>query len=336
MITRLYIDNFRCFTNFEFRPMKPSPAIFIGTNGVGKTTLGRVLALLRDFALGRDVSAYLNAQSIAYGRTDRVVRCDVDFLEGGKRIYSRFEFDYLEGSPSWKLRSEAASCEDVPGDEALKMTRDYFARLVVVKPHPEDMTSTVRAEEGEQLAYDCHNLVSWLAIQQTRKPQIYADVCKYLALVFPDFMGYRYRQEGLNGTRLVCQFKTDAEALCEMDFAALSDGEKCQFLAAVLCAVNMSAGNLFCFWDEPDNYITTGEVAYLFPALCHAFLKGGQFWSTSHSESGILTYEDEETYVMGRRNHAGAVLPVVSITDLRKDGRISGSLGEALRNGEVL
>ena len=41
MITRVYIDNFRCFTNFEMRPERVN--LLIGNNGAGKSTFIDVL-----------------------------------------------------------------------------------------------------------------------------------------------------------------------------------------------------------------------------------------------------------------------------------------------------
>ncbi len=41
MITRVYIDNFRCFTNFEVRPDRMN--LLIGSNGAGKSTFVEAL-----------------------------------------------------------------------------------------------------------------------------------------------------------------------------------------------------------------------------------------------------------------------------------------------------
>ncbi|MBN1655986.1 MAG: AAA family ATPase [Deltaproteobacteria bacterium] len=46
MLTRLYIDNFACFVNFEFRPARTN--LLIGDNGTGKTTVLEVLGHIID------------------------------------------------------------------------------------------------------------------------------------------------------------------------------------------------------------------------------------------------------------------------------------------------
>lgn len=50
MITRLFIDNYRCFVNFEFKP--ESLCLLVGDNGVGKSSVLEVVELLRDFIGG--------------------------------------------------------------------------------------------------------------------------------------------------------------------------------------------------------------------------------------------------------------------------------------------
>ena len=50
MLTRLYVDNFRCLVNFEFRPQ--AKQLVVGLNGTGKSTLLEVLDGLRRFVCG--------------------------------------------------------------------------------------------------------------------------------------------------------------------------------------------------------------------------------------------------------------------------------------------
>jgi len=51
MITRLFIDNYRCFVNFELKP--ESLCLLVGDNGVGKSSVFDVVELLRDFIKGQ-------------------------------------------------------------------------------------------------------------------------------------------------------------------------------------------------------------------------------------------------------------------------------------------
>ena len=57
MLTRIYIDNFRCFVNFEYRPARKQ--LILGGNGTGKSTLLEVLGVLREFAIHEKRAARL-------------------------------------------------------------------------------------------------------------------------------------------------------------------------------------------------------------------------------------------------------------------------------------
>ena len=47
MLERLYVHNFRCLENFEFKPGSTGSALLIGRNGTGKSTVARVLQLMQ-------------------------------------------------------------------------------------------------------------------------------------------------------------------------------------------------------------------------------------------------------------------------------------------------
>ena len=54
MLTRVHVDNFRCFVNFECR-LGPQQ-LLLGPNGAGKSTFFDVLTLLRDFCVRGEAS----------------------------------------------------------------------------------------------------------------------------------------------------------------------------------------------------------------------------------------------------------------------------------------
>lgn len=52
MLTRLYIDNFRCFVNFEYKPAMKQ--LLLGENGSGKSALLMAVSQLKEFVKGRE------------------------------------------------------------------------------------------------------------------------------------------------------------------------------------------------------------------------------------------------------------------------------------------
>ncbi|MEQ9370026.1 MAG: AAA family ATPase [Coleofasciculus chthonoplastes F3-SA18-01] len=51
MLTRIYIDDFRCLVNFEVK-LENNISLFLGGNGSGKTTVFNVLEKLQKFIIG--------------------------------------------------------------------------------------------------------------------------------------------------------------------------------------------------------------------------------------------------------------------------------------------
>jgi ABC-type uncharacterized transport system ATPase subunit len=72
---------------------------------------------------------------------------------------------------------------------------------------------------------------------------------------------------------------------------------------ALVMAANEAYGPLFCFWDEPDNYLAISEIGDFATDLRKAFKKGGQFLATSHNAETIRAFTDENTFIMFRRSH---------------------------------
>src|SRR5580658_863938 len=50
MLTRIYIDNFRCFVNFEYSP--ENKQLLLGANGSGKSSLLTAIRYIKRFVKG--------------------------------------------------------------------------------------------------------------------------------------------------------------------------------------------------------------------------------------------------------------------------------------------
>lgn len=107
---------------------------------------------------------------------------------------------------------------------------------------------------------------------------------------------------GTNFKSLIIQFSNDNRTL-NLPFERLSDGEKCFLICALVLAANQAYGPLFCFWDEPDNYLALSEVGHFVTALRTAFHDSGQFVATSHNPETIRAFSDDNTFVHSRKSH---------------------------------
>ena len=63
MLKRLYIDNFRCFVNFEYKPERKQ--LLLGANGSGKSSLLDAIRLLKEFIPRRNIETWIEALNSA-------------------------------------------------------------------------------------------------------------------------------------------------------------------------------------------------------------------------------------------------------------------------------
>ena len=101
-------------------------------------------------------------------------------------------------------------------------------------------------------------------------------------------------------------------------------------ICALVLAANAASGPVFCFWDEPDNFLALSEVSHFVLALRKAFQSGGQFIATSHDSEAIRSFSDETTLVLSRQSHLEPtrVRPLSEIA-------VHGDLISALVRGDV-
>jgi energy-coupling factor transporter ATP-binding protein EcfA2 len=369
MITRLFVNNFRCLDNFEIRFPPHAPAVILGKNGVGKSSIGDLLNMLHSIGTGEtNVGKLLKENDPAKKDKPFSLEIDMDFSE--KKLSYRLSLEHLDHPDAWRVREEALSCDGIEAysrklaavkvfrnrdhksefsmnwfsvalpiiqendaADAIATMKDALSSIVPLKPIPSLMVAESPKPEYH-LNADASNYSSWLAGFMAESPHAYADMDTYLKQIFPDFDHFSYERIGPSSQRLWVTFQ-DGKQSASLPFSALSDGEKCQFLAASIIAKTEVACPVMCFWDEPDNYITTNEIAYLLPALCHAFSACGQFLATSHSREALLCFGENETYVLARKSHLESTMPPQTLEELRKAGKLTGSLNQALLDGEV-
>ena len=194
--------------------------------------------------------------------------------------------------------------QDFSPDSAIAVFRNWLARLLILTPIPALIDGD---SEGETLWPDrqCRNFGRWFWGIVTQFPRAYGEIEQTVQTWMSDF------KEVKNPTpsnakqirSLGVIFQQDSAKL-EVSFDALSDGEKTFFICALVLAAQKFYGPIFCFWDEPDNYLTLSEVGYFIPTLRRAMEGGGQFLATSHHPETIRKFSDENTFLLYRDTHS--------------------------------
>jgi predicted ATPase len=339
MIDRLYIHNYRCLENFEL-PVRGLPsALLIGRNGAGKSSIGLALGILQKIGRGDNrIRDLIAPEDITRGHVDTPVRFELEVTISGVRYayalalelpkgfrelrvlqeslivdsvtkYTRdvaeLQFPKADGQTStmsfdwhliWLSVAQAKSEQD-----SLDIFRKWLSRMLILRPHPQGITGE-STDETLHPSPVLDNLGNWWNGLISHSPASYSRIESALKRMMPDLQDIKNPVVAKDSRSLEIHFGDQGQSM-SLPFQFLSDGEKCMVIWAMVMAANEAYGPLFCFWDEPDNYLAISEIGDFATDLRKAFKKGGQFLATSHNAETIRAFSDENTFIIFRRSH---------------------------------
>lgn len=227
----------------------------------------------------------------------------------------------------WHLVALPIIQQQSPHDP-LFIFKQWLARTLILRPMPTLIRGESEEETLQPNAY-VTDLGAWFSGLMAYAPAAYSNIDDYLKQMMPDLKDIKNPQVGRDSRSLIVQFSNEQGSV-SVPFEALSDGEKCFMICALVLAANDTYGPVLCFWDEPDNYLDVSEVGQFVLALRRAFQSGGQFVATSHNPEAIRRFSDENTLYLYRKSHLEptVVRPIDKI-------QVSGNLVDALVRGDV-
>lgn len=362
MIRRLYVHNFRCLENFELPIAGMSSTLLIGKNGSGKTTIRLALEILQKIARGTNrVKDLVKPQDLARGRADVPMRFEIEVDLAGEVYTYTIAFEFPEGFKELRVFEEKLTAGGRPvysrdkaqvqlaraGKEReakflidwhlvalpiiqqqsevdpLFAIRQWMARMLILSPIP----SLILGDSTEgtlEPNVQVTNLGAWFHGVFSNMPSAYGRMSESVRGVMPDLKDIKNRQITKDFRVLEVQFSADQNSII-LPFEELSDGEKCFFIGGMVMAANEAHGPLFCFWDEPDNYLAMSEVGHFVMALRSHFQDSGQFVATSHNPEAIRRFSDENTLVLDRKSHLEPTI-VRRLSEIHVDGDLVGAL----------
>jgi AAA15 family ATPase/GTPase len=94
MLTRVYIDNFRCFVNFEYLP--EAKQLLIGANGGGKSSLLTAIRYIKRFVKGEENPFTQSTRTRWQDRPLQVfeIEAEIDNRRYEYRVEIRFASDF--------------------------------------------------------------------------------------------------------------------------------------------------------------------------------------------------------------------------------------------------
>jgi len=212
--------------------------------------------------------------------------------------------------------------------DPLHIFKTWLARTIILAPIPSLMTGDSNGETLEPKR-DASNFGEWVSGVLSRYPAAYTTISSYLREIMPDIQDFLNEPIAKDSKSMIVRFEAN-QANLSIDFERLSDGEKCFFICAVVLAANKSYGPVFCFWDEPENYLSLSEFGHFVLLLRRSFKQNGQILVTSHNEEAIRKFSDDNTFVFNRKSHLESTL-----VRLLSDIPVTGDLINTLICGDI-
>lgn len=296
MLKRVYIDNFRCFVNFEVSLGRQQ--LVIGLNGSGKSTLLEVLRSIRSLVTGEDQPdrlfpdktrtrwQTLNRQTFeldvdldgaykflleidSWGSPARtrivreVVLCDqrpvFEFIEGEVHLFNdRFEQKVIY--PFDWFRSALATIQARPENTRLMRFKRWLEGLMCLQPNPRAMSELADREDREP-RFDLSNFASWYRHMTQERADAAAQLQEHLRRIMPGLESLDLRSAGANTRSLIVRFADSLSPLTtfSLAFNELSDGQR--ILVCLYALLNFAVHADSClFLDEPENFIAIPEI----------------------------------------------------------------------------
>jgi predicted ATPase len=338
VLTRFYVDNFRCFVNFEYRPARRQ--LILGRNGSGKSSLLDALLFVRQFVCRGDrIGPYPLVEKTRWqDRPEQTFEIEAR-LDDAVYVYrlvlgwlgdpreARVESEWLRRDGKSILEFEAGEVRlfddrgrhkvtyplawnrsaigtTQPSDDLANLARfdRWLANLLCFRINPFAM-KLLADDENAAPNVDLANFAAWYRhlVQAYQKQN--ADFLDSLQSALDGFRFLGLMPFDAKARILTAEFGDDGMRL---DFRQLSDGQRCLISLYAILHFVLAAGCTVIL-DEPDNFVALREIQpWLIAATDMVDSGRGQLIIISHHPE-ILNQWAPETGVEFVRDGAGPV-----------------------------
>ena len=294
MLTRVYVDNFRSFQNFEYKPEKKQ--LLLGANGSGKTSLLEVLRRLKSFVTG---SSSEFTQSTRTRWADSPIQVfELEAMLDGKRFEYRLEIGYETVTKEQSVRLERLT---VNGDTVFELAEgkirffpsssgavsvplqtnrsalhlsvlsnenvrrfvewlDHHLHCFDIDAYPGQMDDTADNEEPDP-DFELDNLAGWYRSLVATYPDENIQFIKSLNRCMDGFQTLKFSslEDGVRKLRAEFTSPVNKKARISYSISELSEGQRYLISLYMILFFLISRGDTV-FIDEPDNFISLREI----------------------------------------------------------------------------
>ena len=300
MLSRIRIDNHRCFVNFDFRP-KPKQLI-LGLNGAGKSAFLGVLQNLRDFALaGSKVDALFNSENRTRWQTlsrqtfelevignagiylytlwvetddsqprSRVIKESLDFNEQPLILFHEdqvrlFDDNHLEKAiyPFDSDRSAVAVLGPRKANSKIDWFKNWLYHLYCLRIDPSQMGAEAKVEAGsdEYPEDDLSNFAAWYGHIIQERTASTIKLQQSLREVIDGFDSLDLKKVGRRDRELLASFRGQGAKKSTLEFDLDELSDGQKVLIALYTLLHFAVERETTICiDEPDNFLALAEI----------------------------------------------------------------------------
>lgn len=315
MLARLYIDNFLCFVNFEYRPEQKQ--LLLGPNGAGKSSLLTAIRYLKQFVKGNsnpftqvartrwedrplqvfeieaildddkyeyrvEISVALEAKHLSVN-LERLKVSGVTVFELANREIRLFTNGTTQANPIPFETVNSALHLSVLGNARVRRFVEWMETIhcVRIDAYPSAMDESAD-EEVRSPDDELENFAAWYRYLVQAQPE---ENVKFLGSMRGSLDGFQALRfsSGEGGTRnLRADFIGPQNKRMSYALSELSDGQRCLLSLYALLHFSIAKGHTV-FIDEPDNFVALPEIQpWLLAAEEAVEDHGGQLILISH------------------------------------------------------
>lgn len=298
MISEIYIDNFRCLTNFRIKP--GDFQLWLGDNGSGKTSVLDALRYVQRLMRGEHVDDIFKRNSLTTWDTRKDQMIGLSMIIDGEVYKYTLTVEYADQEEKRRIKQEKLMWKDSPffwfdgqeahlyrinritgtAEEGTAFPAGWDRSMIPTIGQREDNTPLIRfREELDSLllinpvplvvedvaAFESHNLsdhaenfAQWYRHLLQENPNIAYRAKQLLEDVLPGFEQLRLKESG-DSRRLTATFRID-ENERTFNFKDTSDGQR-QLIILYTILEALRAGIFSTVLiDEPDNFVSLREI----------------------------------------------------------------------------
>ena len=291
MLTRIYIDNFRSFLNFEYRP--ETKQLLLGPNGSGKSSLLEAIRYLKQFVKG-DSNRF--TQSTRTRWQDRPLQViEIEASLDGKQFEYRVEiafagvtkeqsvnlerltvagatvFELADGQIRFfpndsgsmavpLLTNRSALHLSVLSNSDVRRFVEWLDRVHCfdIDAYPGQMDEIADSEEQEP-DFELENLAGWYRYLIQTYPDENVKFIGSLRGCMDGFQTLKSSTEEDGVRKLRAEFIAPTKKRIPYSISELSEGQRCLIVLYMILHFLINRGDTV-FVDEPDNFISLREI----------------------------------------------------------------------------